>query len=147
MVYVTHDQVEALTLGDRIAVLERGAVAQLGTPDDIYRRPVDRFVASFVGSPQMNFLSPTLAAGFGLGGDGEVGVRPEHVLLGEGETDAEVAIVEPAGSEAFVHVDVEGQRLVARFRPDELPAVGDRVLVAIRPGDVYRFDDEGKRIE
>jgi multiple sugar transport system ATP-binding protein len=147
MVYVTHDQVEALTLGDRIAVLERGVVAQLGTPDEVYRRPVDRFVASFVGSPQMNFLSPTLAARFGLGGGGEVGVRPEHVRLGEGETDAEVAIVEPAGSEAFVHVDVEEERLVARSRPDELPAVGDRVRVAIRPRDVHRFDNRGKRVE
>jgi ABC-type sugar transport system ATPase subunit len=146
MVYVTHDQVEALTLGDRIAVLERGVVAQVGTPDDIYRRPVDRFVASFVGSPQMNFLSPEAAGRLGLGGDGDVGVRPEHVRLGEGEAEAEVAIVEPAGSEALVHVDLDRQRLVARVRPEELPEVGQRVRVAIRPQDVHRFDSEGKRL-
>jgi ABC-type sugar transport system ATPase subunit len=146
MVYVTHDQVEALTLGDRIAVLERGVVAQIGTPDDVYRRPVDRFVASFVGSPAMNFLPPETAWRLGLGRDGEVGVRPEHVRLEEGEAEGEVVIVEPAGSEAFVHLDVSGSRLVARVRPEELPEVGRRVRVAIRPGDVHRFDSEGKRI-
>jgi ABC-type sugar transport system ATPase subunit len=145
MVYVTHDQVEALTLGDRIAVLERGVVAQVGTPDDIYRRPADRFVASFVGSPAMNFLAPEAAERFGLGMDGEVGVRPEHVRLGEGEVDGEVVIVEPAGSEGLVHVDAAGTRLVARVRPEELPEVGSRVRVAIRPADVHRFGPDGKR--
>jgi multiple sugar transport system ATP-binding protein len=147
MVYVTHDQVEALTLGDRIAVLERGQVAQLGTPDEVYRRPVDRFVASFVGSPAMNFLPEEAAARFGLGGDGEIGVRPEHVRLGEGEVEGEIAIVEPAGSEAFVHLDAAGARLVARVQPEELPEAGQRVRVGIRPGDVHRFDAEGKRVE
>jgi ABC-type sugar transport system ATPase subunit len=146
MVYVTHDQIEALTLGDRIAVLERGLVAQVGTADEIYRRPVDRFVASFVGSPQMNFLDGEVAASFGLASDGEVGVRPEHVRVAAGEVDAEVVVVEPAGSEALVHLDVAGVRLVARVRPEELPGPGDRVRVAIRPEDVHRFDAEGKRI-
>jgi ABC-type sugar transport system ATPase subunit len=145
MVYVTHDQIEALTLGDRIAVLERGVVAQVGTPDEIYRRPADRFVASFVGSPQMNFLSPEAAFRFGLGRGGELGVRPEHVRVGEGDVEAEVAIVEPAGSEALVHLDVDGQRLVARVRPEDVPEVGRRVRVAIRPADIHRFDHEGKR--
>lgn len=146
MVYVTHDQVEALTLGDRIAVLERGLAAQVGTPDDVYRRPADRFVASFVGSPTMNFLPPDAAARFGLGGDGEIGVRPEHVRLGKGEVEGEVMIVEPAGSEAFVHVDAGGPWLVARVQPEELPEVGRRVRIGIRPGDAHRFDAEGKRI-
>jgi multiple sugar transport system ATP-binding protein len=147
MVYVTHDQVEALTLGDRIAVLERGSAAQVGTPDEVYRRPADRFVASFVGSPAMNFLPPEAAARFGLGADGEVGVRPEHVRLGDGEVEGEVVLVEPAGSEAFVHLDAAGARLVARVPPDELPADGRPVRVAIRASDVHRFDREGKRIE
>jgi ABC-type sugar transport system ATPase subunit len=147
MVYVTHDQVEALTLGDRIAVLERGVVAQIGTPDEIYRRPADRFVASFVGSPAMNFLAPEVAARLRLGVDGDVGVRPEHVHLGEGELEGEVVVVEPAGSEGLVHLDVAGTRLVARVRPDELPEVGRRVRVAVRPADVHRFDADGKRVE
>ena len=147
MVYVTHDQVEALTLGDRIAVLERGFVAQVGTPDDVYRRPVDRFVASFVGSPAMNFLPPEAAFRFGLAaGDGEVGIRPEHVRLGEGDVEGEVDVVEPAGSEAFVHLDVAGVRLVARVPPEELPEAGARLHVGIRPADVHRFDSEGKRV-
>jgi ABC-type sugar transport system ATPase subunit len=146
MVYVTHDQVEALTLGDRIAVLERGLVAQVGTADDIYRRPVDRFVASFVGSPAMNFLPPKACARFGLSADGELGVRPEHVRLGEGEVEGEIAIVEPAGSEAFVHLDAAGSRLVARVPPEDLPEPGARVRVAIRPADVHRFDRAGRRV-
>ena len=146
MVYVTHDQVEALTLGDRVAVLERGLVAQVGTPDEVYRRPVDRFVASFVGSPAMNFLPPETAVRFGLGGDGEVGVRPEHVRLGEGEVEGEVVLVEPAGSEAFVHLDAGDQRLVARVAPEELPEPGSRIRAGIRPGDVHRFDAEGRRL-
>jgi multiple sugar transport system ATP-binding protein len=146
MVYVTHDQVEALTLGDRIAVLSRGLVAQVGMADDIYRRPVDRFVASFVGSPAMNFLPPEAGPRFGLSADGELGVRPEHVRLGEGEVEGEVAIVEPAGSEAFVHLDAAGSRLVARVPPEDLPEPGARVRVAIRSADVHRFDAEGKRI-
>jgi ABC-type sugar transport system ATPase subunit len=147
MVYVTHDQVEALTLGHRVAVLERGRVAQVGTPDEVYGRPVDRFVASFVGSPAMNFLPPETAFRFGLGADGEVGVRPEHVRLGEGDVEGEVVIVEPAGSEAFVHVDAAGARLVARVPPDAPPAQGQRVRVGIRPTDVHRFDAEGRRAE
>jgi ABC-type sugar transport system ATPase subunit len=147
MVYVTHDQAEALTLGDRIAVLERGVVAQVGTPDEVYRRPADRFVASFVGSPAMNFLPAEAAALFGLQQDGEVGVRPEHVRLGEGAVEGEVVVVEPAGSEGLVHVDAAGARLVARVRPEELPEVGHRVRVAIRPADVHRFDPDGNRLE
>jgi multiple sugar transport system ATP-binding protein len=147
MVYVTHDQVEALTLGDRVAVLERGLVAQVGTPDEVYRRPVDRFVASFVGSPAMNFLPSETAARFGLGVDGEVGVRPEHVRLGEGEVEGEVVLVEPAGSEAFVHLDAGGHRLVARVAPEELPEPGSRVRVGIRPADGHRFDTEGRRVD
>ena len=146
MVYVTHDQVEALTLGDRIAVLERGAVAQVGTPDDVYRRPADRFVAAFVGSPAMNFLSPGAAARFGLGADGEVGVRPEHIRLREGEVEGEVVVVEPAGSEAYVHLDAAGARLVARVPPDDVPEPGAELRVGIRPNDVHRFDREGKRV-
>jgi ABC-type sugar transport system ATPase subunit len=146
MVYVTHDQFEALTLGDRVAVLERGAVAQVGTPDDVYRRPADRFVASFVGSPAMNFLSPETAHRFGIAGEGEVGVRPEHVRVGEGEVEGEVLVVEPAGSEAFVHLHVGGDRLVARVSPEELPEPWERVRVGIRPADVHRFAGDGKRI-
>jgi ABC-type sugar transport system ATPase subunit len=145
MVYVTHDQVEALTLGDRIAVLERGTVAQVGTPDDVYRRPADRFVAAFVGSPAMNFLPQETAARFGLRTDGEVGVRPEHVRLGEGEVEGEVVVVEPAGSEAYVHLEAAGARLVARVSPDDVPEPGTQVRVGIRSADVHLFDREGKR--
>jgi ABC-type sugar transport system ATPase subunit len=147
MIYVTHDQVEALTLGDRIAVLEWGRVAQVGMPDEIYGRPADRFVASFVGSPAMNFLPPETAARFGLATDGEVGVRPEHVRLGEGEVHGKVVVVEPAGSEGLVHIDAAGARLVARVRPEELPEVGRRVQLAVRQSDVHRFDTAGNRIE
>jgi multiple sugar transport system ATP-binding protein len=95
----------------------------------------------------MNFLPPDTAARFALGADGEVGVRPEHVRLGEGEVEGEVVVVEPAGSEAYVHLDAAGARLVARVPPDDVPEPGTQLRVGIRPGDVHRFDSEGKRFE
>ena len=132
--YVTHDQVEALTLGDRIAVLRAGELQQVADPDELYRRPANRFVASFVGSPAMNFLPP---------GGGPFRRRrgtaprwacvPRGVPLGAGEVEATVELVEPAGNETFVHLSVEGLRLVARVAADVRPEVGTRLSVALGP--------------
>jgi ABC-type sugar transport system ATPase subunit len=145
MLYVTHDQVEALTLGDRVAVLRAGELQQLADPDELYRRPANRFVASFVGSPAMNFL-PAGGGPFDVGReDAEVGVRPEEVELGEGEGTAQVEVVEPAGNETFVHVVVDGLRLVSRARADFRPAVGSSIRVAL--GELHFFDAEtGERL-
>jgi ABC-type sugar transport system ATPase subunit len=143
-VYVTHDQVEALTLGDRIAVLREGAVQQVGTPDEVWGRPVNRFVARFVGSPPMRFLPPAV---LGIDApDGAVaGVRPEHVVIGGEGTPAEVTLVEPVGSEAFVHLLVDGHEVVARVDAAARPRPGDELRV--RGTVVHLFDAEsGERL-
>jgi multiple sugar transport system ATP-binding protein len=159
MVYVTHDQVEALTLGSRVAVLEEGVLQQVGTPDEIYRRPANRFVARFVGSPAMNLLPAVLDDGALRAGPFvfdrpsaaalddrplEVGIRPEHfALAGEGAgAPARVEVVETAGNETLVHVSAGGQTLVARVPPDVRVEVGENVRVAASAHHVYVFDAE-----
>ncbi|WP_226782654.1 ABC transporter ATP-binding protein [Oceaniglobus trochenteri] len=126
MIYVTHDQVEALTLADRIVVLEGGIIQQVGTPLDLYERPANRFVAQFIGSPTMNILpaersdngiairgGPTLDLP-GIGGTGEVanlGVRPEHIDItapGQGDLTGVADVVEHLGSDTNIYVDVQG---------------------------------------
>lgn len=156
MVYVTHDQVEALTMGDRVAVLREGVLQQVGEPDQVYRRPANRFVATFVGSPAMNvfpaelddgrlragpftFDAPEGVAGRRL----EVGIRPEHVALAAEGAPAVVEVVEMAGSETFLHLDAGGRRIVARVGPEQRPAVGTTVALAVAvPGRVHVFDAE-----
>ncbi|HET9288400.1 MAG TPA: ABC transporter ATP-binding protein [Gaiella sp.] len=142
-VHVTHDQVEALVLGDRIAVLREGRVEQHGTPDEIWREPVNRFVARFVGSPTMNVVpadGPLRVQGVPADPGLELGVRPEHLRLGHGPARGSVALVEPVGSEAYVHVDVAGVRLVARCDSAGRPQPGDQVLLSAVPDHVHLFD-------
>jgi ABC-type sugar transport system ATPase subunit len=157
MVYVTHDQVEALTLGSRVAVLDAGVLQQVGTPEEIYRRPANRFVARFVGSPAMNVMpaareNGTLRAGpFVLPGAVaaglddrllEAGIRPEHVAVdtgGEG-TLARVEVVETAGNETLIHLEASGTTVVARVPPELRLEVGQNVGVAASERDVYLFD-------
>ena len=132
MLYVTHDQVEALTLGDRVAVMDAGRIRQVGTPDDVFLRPVDRFVARFLGAPSMNLVSPrTLDLG-GVGEGVEVGIRPEHLRFGSG-VEAEVTLVEPVGSEAFVHLRVGEEELVARVDASTRPGAGRPAARRSRP--------------
>jgi ABC-type sugar transport system ATPase subunit len=148
MVYVTHDQTEALTLGDRVAVMRAGSVQQVGTPDEVWATPANRFVARFVGSPAINLLPAGAALDIAARRGLEVGVRPEHVRLGTEGVPAEVTLVEPIGGEAYVHLDVDGLELVARTDAEARPAVGDTVRVSVRPDDVHLFDAEtGERVE
>jgi multiple sugar transport system ATP-binding protein len=157
MVYVTHDQIEALTLGDRVAVLHEGTLQQLDVPDAIYRRPANRFVARFIGSPSMNMLAAevdgdALRAGPFVferppGLDTrtlEVGIRPEHVrLASESERAgraARVDVVESGGSEKLVYVAVDGHTLVARVSPEARADVGETVHVAVSARHLYLFD-------
>ena len=156
MLYVTHDQVEALTLGDRVAVIDAGVLQQLGSADDIYERPRNRFVATFIGTPAMNILPAQAADGTLHAGpfeiraavEGarrlEVGIRPEHLRVsaaGDG-VQAEVQVVEPAGSEAFVHVEAAGHTLVARVPSDLRPPPGATVGLSVRLADLHLFDAE-----
>jgi ABC-type sugar transport system ATPase subunit len=146
MLHVTHDQVEALTLGDRIAVLDGGRVRQVGTPDELYARPRDRFVAAFLGTPAMNFLSAPAAHPFLPISEGTVlGVRPEHVRLGQYGVRVRVEIVEVAGSDAFVHLD---GGLVSKVPASNRPSEGTQVGLSIDRADALLFDEaSGKRLE
>ena len=136
MVYVTHDQVEAMTLADRIAVLDGGILQQVGTPRELYEDPVNQFVAGFIGSPAMSFLSS-------LEPDVVVGVRPHQVILGEGPLSAEVTVVETMGFESFVHLDMDGESLTARVEGTPPP----RGPIRARLTSMYRFDAKtGARI-
>ena len=145
MIHVTHDQVEALTLADRVAVMDTGRVRQIGTPDEVYRSPQNVFVAGFVGTPRMNFLDADQARPFFAVPDGTLaGVRPEHVGL-DGDEPMRVDLVEVAGSEAYVHL---AGGLVATVPADGRPAEGDEVRVGIRLEDVHRFHAaSGRRLD
>ena len=127
-VYVTHDQTEAMTLADRIVVLNGGVVQQVGTPDELYFSPANRFVAGFIGSPAMNFLDK-------LDADAVVGVRPEDVLVGQGDLHGRVDVVERLGFESHVHIDLGGERVVARV--EGAPPTGAVSLTLRR---TVRFD-------
>src|SRR5262249_11998504 len=107
MVYVTHDQVEAMTMADRIVVLNAGNIEQFGTPIELYRSPANRFVAGFIGSPKMNFVDGAEAAKHG---GAAIGVRPEHlqVSASAGLWKGTVGVAEHLGSDTFLHVNVDG---------------------------------------
>ena len=114
-VYVTHDQTEAMTLADRIVVLNAGIVQQVGTPQELYDKPANRFVAGFIGSPGMNFLARLE--------DAIIGVRPHDVVIGEGPRTATVEVVERLGFESLVHLRLGEEVLVARV--EGAPPRGD----------------------
>jgi multiple sugar transport system ATP-binding protein len=139
-VYVTHDQVEAMTMGDRVAVLKEGILQQVAPPRELYDRPVNEFVAGFIGSPSMNLFP----------GDGvTLGVRPEAMrVLTAGDDlpagwalkEGTVDLVEELGSESYVYAISEGVRLVARLGSVGAPRPGDQVCFAFDPAGVHRFD-------
>lgn len=165
-VYVTHDQIEAMTMADRIVVMKDGVVQQIAPPQDIYDRPANQFVAGFIGTPPMNFLPCQVQPGEGgirlVGSDLQLilpdsltaslaphvgktlnlGIRPEHVALSPGETrhaTAIVEVVEPMGAENFLHVKIGGCNVVMRAGPDCRPAVGETVGVAFAVDKLHLF--------
>jgi ABC-type sugar transport system ATPase subunit len=147
MIYVTHDQGEAMTLGGRIAIMQRGGIVQAGTPLELYRAPVNTFVATFLGSPPMNLLTRSNA----LGGAGvTIGVRPEDVEVASspaaGWDAALVGVVEPMGSETLVTLEYLAQRLVARVPADRPFEPGRAAFVRLPPERTLTFDQHGIRI-
>ena len=147
-VYVTHDQVEAMTMGDRVAVLKDGILQQVAPPRELYNAPVNEFVAGFIGSPAMNlFPSPD--------GRETLGVRPEAMqLIDAADTppgwilkEGTVDLIEELGSESYVYATSEGVRLVARLEGTDIPTHGDTVRLAFNPETAHRFHPEtGERI-
>jgi multiple sugar transport system ATP-binding protein len=142
-VYVTHDQAEAMTMADQIVVFRSGRVEQVGAPLDIYRRPVNRFVAGFIGSPRMNFLSGAIAEGYGCA---TIGVRAEHLAIDPaGALPATVQTIEHLGSESFVHLrSASGDDLVARSLPNTDVRPDEAVRLRLAPECVHRFDADDR---
>jgi ABC-type sugar transport system ATPase subunit len=152
MVYVTHDQVEAMTLADRIAVLDQGTLMQVGPPGELYARPANRFVARFIGTPEMNLVDAAAATAAGLCGllpqaVASIGVRAEDVRLADSGSAARVDVVEALGPEALVHLQVAGVELVARVAGRSLPRPGDAVAVTVEAARLHGFDAAGARVE
>jgi len=147
MVYVTHDQVEAMSLADRMVILNQGRIEQVGPPAELYHRPATQYVAAFLGSPTMNFLPPER---IGLGGEGQAGIRPEDMtaLVGDGPLGGTIEEVEELGETRILHVRLGAGDLVAvRDRALTEPKIGQQVHVSFEPGRVHRFDGNGRRIE
>ena len=178
MVYVTHDQVEAMTLGDRLAVMSAGKLQQVGTPQDVYEHPTNVFVAHFIGSPPMNLLKATVAGGRAQAGDLSVelpqvpegpcivGIRPDSLSVREADDarpalDFDIEVVEPLGGELLAHGFVNGHRaspdttaetpllagdsesraeITAKLDGRLRLKAGERVRLAVHPGEVYAFD-------
>lgn len=175
MVYVTHDQVEAMTMGDRIVVLNRGDILQIDNPQTLYERPLNRFVGTFIGSPAMNLIGGTLVTDNNLGFEADdrdlsctlsadrfewlkpfvgrridLGIRPEHIR--ESETDPissdsiqsnfQLEIVEPMGSEMVLYARKEDQSLVARFSSDSVPRPGTVMSLSMDVSRAHFFDAE-----
>jgi ABC-type sugar transport system ATPase subunit len=150
MIYVTHDQVEAMTLANRIVVLHAGRVEQVGTPMDLYNRPANRFVAGFIGSPRMNFLPVASSALAGVGGvpAGAVaaGIRPEHIGIVEGAGDARLAVdlVEQLGSESFLYGGLaDGTQLCVKSAHESPVRRGETVGLQFDRARLHFFSEDG----
>ncbi|NPV14999.1 sn-glycerol-3-phosphate ABC transporter ATP-binding protein UgpC [candidate division WOR-3 bacterium] len=161
VIYVTHDQVEAMTLGQRIAVMKSGKLLQVGDPATIYNRPANRFVAGFIGSPPMNFFTGRITTNplrfvhqsFTINlpdhlipvvkPEGEIvlGVRPEHIFITDnGPIKAVVEVTEQLGNEALVYLKIGADRCVLRTNPDHAPRPGDTVNISLETGKLHLFD-------
>ena len=140
MIYVTHDQVEAMTMADKIVVLNAGNIEQVGAPLELYNNPRNLFVAGFIGSPKMNFIEGAEAAKHNAH---TIGVRPEHISVGDGPWEGVVGLSEHLGSDSFIKVDVDGIGVINVRAPGEIHVHhGDRIKLA-PGGKIHRFDANG----
>jgi len=151
-VFVTHDQIEAMTLADRIVVMQDGIIEQVGTPLELYDNPSNEFVATFIGAPSMNLLSGELSDGKvrikdyvlpGPGGAGEVnlGVRPEHLIISDSGLPMQVKVVEPTGSETMVFLNCAGQDVTAVFRERHTFSPGQTINLVPDPDHLHFFNN------
>ncbi len=146
MIYVTHDQVEAMTMANKIVVLQAGVIEQVGSPLDLYRAPRNLFVAGFIGSPKMNFIEGPEADKYGAK---TIGVRPEHIDVSttEGKWSGIVSVSEHLGSDTFLHVHETGlaDTMTVRVSGDVTFKHGDRVHMTPREDVIHKFDEQGLR--
>ncbi|QGW81085.1 ABC transporter ATP-binding protein [Variovorax paradoxus] len=156
-IYVTHDQVEAMTLADRVVVLRDGLIEQVGTPLELYDRPANQFVAQFIGMPSMNMVAasaiPSFSAATGgrLPSDGFLGVRPEGLRVHSKQGAAagvpgRVELIEALGADTLIHVDVGGVPLIARQNERTPLHAGDEVTVELDPSVLHLFNREGHAV-
>ena len=160
MIYVTHDQVEAMTMADKIVVLNAGRIEQVGAPMDLYNSPATEFVAGFIGAPAMNFLTVDLSDGqvvvegaiLGVAPAGTVklGIRPEHLILrpaGQGQLSATVSLTETLGGDAYLYVRLDnGQTLVVRANGDTALDHGERIGLDLPPHRQHHFAADGRTL-
>jgi multiple sugar transport system ATP-binding protein len=146
MVYVTHDQVEAMTMADKIVVLNRGRVEQVGSPLELYKRPDNVFVAGFIGSPKMNLIEGAPAAHYQAA---TIGIRPEHILISktEGQWRGKAGVTEHLGSDTFIHVHTEAAGLVTvRASGESEVRHGDTVYLTPDASCIHKFNEKGAAI-
>lgn len=166
-IYVTHDQTEAMTMGDRIAVLNNGELQQVAPPEQCYDKPNNQFVAGFIGSPSMNFFPVSVTgteSGMRVSGpdfettlsgqlpDGEytLGIRPEDFSIGgdEGAIETIIDVVEPMGSDNFLYLQTsDGEEITARVDSDFRPESGDTIALSFKTHHTHFFDENGERME
>jgi multiple sugar transport system ATP-binding protein len=160
-IYVTHDQIEAMTMGDQIVVMNAGRIEQTGAPLALYDRPANLFVAGFIGSPAMNLLPGRVEGGAFRTDGGAVlplppgapasattyGIRPEHLLLGDDGVEATIVVVEPTGSETQVNLRIGETALMGAFRERIAGRPGDKLRVKPDLGLVHLFGADGRRLE
>jgi len=148
MIYVTHDQVEAMTMADKIVVMQDGVVEQVGSPMDLYRTPRNRFVAGFIGSPKMNIIEGDEAEKQGAH---SIGIRPEHIGISDsgGLWKGTVGISEHLGSDTFFRVVVDGlsEPLSVRVPGDVELHKNDTISITPDPTKLHKFDTQGLRID
>ncbi|CAM2759173.1 ABC transporter ATP-binding protein [Pseudoalteromonas distincta] len=146
MIYVTHDQVEAMTMADRIAVFNAGIIEQVGTPLELYKNPVNKFVAGFIGSPKMNFIDDPQNEDANVSC---IGIRPEHITLSceSGTWAGTVGVIEHLGSESFLHINIEGKGTVTVKADGDCPLkYGDSIYLSAPADKVLKFDNNGLTI-
>jgi len=154
VVYVTHDQVEAMTLADRIAVLHQGKLEQVGQPLELYHQPRTKFVASFIGTPPMNFLPAEFLSGQFPNGTKMIGFRSEATRFGDSHNNGalllgrgKVSLIEPLGVSANIHFQVNGHTVITESKAAELPRRDTEVGLFVKESALFFFDQTGNRIE
>ena len=147
ILYVTHDQIEALTLGDRIAVMKDGQIQQLGTPQQVYNEPANTFVASFIGNPPMNLVPPSI---FQLETDASlVGIRPEHLIISDqkpGSITGTISARQNTGADSFLTGEFKECEITVRASADSVLNVGDTIELIPNPENLHFFNQTGVRI-